>query len=473
MRLLFLILLLPWVANAQTITINGMGRTITVNSPGKPSSVTIPTIVDTTDLFIINTEDYYSGSVTFNPSLVYDNDWNYIGIARDSSEVVALWNSDATNSVLGSLSVLTGQSNSFTFSGAGVSVVKGQKNKATKSGTGIFGFGDSITNPGASASPSDSSWINKLALLLGLTLTNYGASGHGVYRALSDAYLNMADSANDKMVVSLAGYNDMRKGGTNAKTTNMMVNSIRALIANSFLKHVEPISSSAITKTGSVSATIQSSAYGGKANRISSINRGATMSAEGDQLSWSFTSDNVVVGFIGSDGVNINQGSFEVKIDGVSQGIFNCDDYADGLPLAGYDHQRVAGALVFTGLTNESHTIDITAQSDCSGSTPAMIDYLGYMMEPASCKPVVIGEILKMTATGYATGSITAGSDVAANQINTAIGNMLKTFAAYPVSFAPTGYYYNPSTTAGTDHVHPNNTGHEQIKTAFERVITL
>lgn len=72
MRFLFLILLLPFLAQAQTVKINGSGSTVTVNAPGRPSSITIPNIVDDPppeDLYIpmiVMTAESNSGGKALN-----------------------------------------------------------------------------------------------------------------------------------------------------------------------------------------------------------------------------------------------------------------------------------------------------------------------------------------------------------------------------------------------------------------------
>lgn len=66
MRLLFLILLFPFFTQAQTILINGTGRTVTINAPGQPGNVTINDapeegIVQKAVNSDVATEEFYNG----------------------------------------------------------------------------------------------------------------------------------------------------------------------------------------------------------------------------------------------------------------------------------------------------------------------------------------------------------------------------------------------------------------------------
>lgn len=72
MRLLFLILLFPFLANAQTVPINGTGTTVTINAPGNPSTVNITVVADTVDSLTI-------------PMLVFSGESNSGGQALNSA----------------------------------------------------------------------------------------------------------------------------------------------------------------------------------------------------------------------------------------------------------------------------------------------------------------------------------------------------------------------------------------------------
>lgn len=66
MRVLFFILLFPFLTKAQTVQINGTGRTVTINAPGQPASVNIaaPQYYDPQTGDITFTDDHFQYSIS-------------------------------------------------------------------------------------------------------------------------------------------------------------------------------------------------------------------------------------------------------------------------------------------------------------------------------------------------------------------------------------------------------------------------
>jgi len=333
-------------------------------------------------------------------------------------------------------------------------------------GVSVYTFGSSITNPGSAASPLSLSWANQMSAWLGMKLFNQGASGNGMWKAQNNAFTNMPQVGNNSMVLIESAYNDMRAAGASAKNLNMISGCLRGIVANSFLG--QAVAASQATLSGTYSATFQSSTVGGKANRINSADRGVILQASSSFVEWTFEGDNIVFGFIGTDGTVNDYGAFEVFVDGFSRGIYNSNDYATGVPLPLWNHQYCPCTLVFGNLIGVSHSIKIVSLD----SRPVIVDYFGIMKNPSLCKPVVINHCLKMTATGYVSGSITNGSDAAVDAINNEINKLKSTFCGYQVAIVKT-VHYDPYTGISGDEVHPSNTGHQQILNDLQSQITI
>lgn len=337
---------------------------------------------------------------------------------------------------------------------------------ATSKGVSIYGFGDSITNPGSAASPISLSWINQLSDWLGMKLFNQGASGNGVWKGLNNAYTNMPQVGNNSMAAILLGYNDIRADGSSGKNVSMIMNCMRAMVSNCFLGYAEAASQA--TLSGDYSATFLSSNVGGKANRINSLHRGVILQSHDSFVEWSFVGNNVVVGFIGTDGIVNDYGAFEVLIDGFSKGVYNSNDYATGVTFGLWNHQFVPGSLVFNHLVGEGHSIKIVSLDD----RPVVIDFFGTMKDPSICKPVLVGHVLKMTDAGYAKLPYNKGSDIAIDGINNELNNLQSIFCGYPFAVVQTRNY-DPYTGVSDDDVHPNNSGHFEIFSSFQSQITI
>lgn len=327
-------------------------------------------------------------------------------------------------------------------------------------------FGSSV-GVGSAASPITMSYANQTAGYLGMKLVNYAASGNGMWKEQNNAFTNMPQTGNNSMVLIEPAYNDMRADGASEKNVNMVMNCLRGIIANCFLKTA--VAASEATLSGTYSATFVSSIVGGKANRINTAHRGVILQASGSFVEWSFTGDNVVVGFIGTDGVVNDHSSFQVFIDGYLREVINPNDYATGVPLSTWNHQYCPGSLVFCNLVGSSHTIKIVSLDN----KDFIIDYFGTMKDPAICKPVIVAHVMKMTAAGYALLPYNKGSDAAVNAFNNEINGLPSTFCGYPLGIAETGLFYDHVLGVSGDKIHLNNTGHTQKANAFKSQITL
>lgn len=318
----------------------------------------------------------------------------------------------------------------------------------------IEAFGDSIT-VGQNSSPATNSYVNLIGTLYSKTVTNRALSGSGIWNAAKSHFANITSSSTVLAIV-MAGFNDVRRGGANAKTTAKIINGYKSIIANHFLNSFTP--------AGTVTASITRSGTWNNYTGISvgvKTNLGSYSNINGNYIEYSFTDNNIVIGLVAGDGVSQIHADFNVTLDGVSQGSFTENNQTDGISDGVNDNARSAMCLFFTGLSEGTHTIRLT--NTTSSSRNLIVDYFGHLKQPKFCYPVVVMKAPKMDATGYAI-SPNLASDAIIDQLNSDLVSMVASFPEnYPIVVADTNSYYDVTTGLDTDHIHPNNLGHRQI----------
>lgn len=326
----------------------------------------------------------------------------------------------------------------------------------------IEAYGDSIT-VGSNASISSNSYVNLLNTLYNKTLVNRAESGKGIWKAIYNHYANI-DVTSKVFTIIMAGFNDVRRGGSSVKTNSKIINGYKAIISNQFLDSYTPGStvSSNITRTGTWLT------YSGGINVGAKTNLGAYTITYNDSIEYTFNNSNVVLGLIGGDGVTQIHADFEILIDGISQGIFTENNQTDGISDGVYDNARSAMCILFKNLSDEPHTIKLVNKT----SNTLIVDYFGHLKEAKFCNPILIMHAPKMNSAGYAT-SPNLASDIIINNLNLDITNIVNYFPEnYPIFIGETNTYYDISDGLDSDHIHPNDVGHDQIFKAAKNALT-
>ncbi len=122
-------------------------------------------------------------------------------------------------------------------------------------------------------------------------------------------------------------------------------------------------------------------------------------------------------------------------------------------------------------LTDGPHSVLITVTSATDASNKVYIDWIGGSMDSIqSTGPALyLGNTLRMNAAGYVSGARINGSDaavVAYNEINQRVADFLAE-DNLNVTYVDADVYYNLSTDVASDHIHPNDAGHQHIADAF------
>ena len=324
----------------------------------------------------------------------------------------------------------------------------------------LFAMGDSYTNPGSNASPFDSSYIDRYRVGLGLVLDNQATSGRGAWLATSNANAN-ENPGHTKMATFLAGFNDMRRGGNDARTYNKVINALKNIFINHYLSGYQSAGNGAnVTRYGTWTTTYPASTIGGK-----SVSLGAYTTVLNDSIVYSFTNDNVAVTVILGDGTTeVYSNSIEIYIDGVLQNTFSALYGTDAISDGSDGNTRQPGGFIYSGLSYGAHKIKLINKQT---SKLMIIDYFGHLVSLNNAYPFVIFHAPKIDATGYATAPANASNTIIDN-LNTKIDSLVATFpSGYPVYVAPTNSYFTNTTASGdldaADHIHPTNQGHRHI----------
>ncbi len=255
----------------------------------------------------------------------------------------------------------------------------------------VHAFGDGCI-AGVDAQPISEGFIQRFCREYNKKMFNYGAGAAGIHKVIGTAFEKLPQVNSNVLTIAMAGIVDVALSGNNSKTFEKIKQAYRSLIANQFLKTAVPFSDGNITKTGVWKVTnYPSSTVGGKAEHLGG--KGIASTDKSDKAEWNFTGNNVVIGYIGSDGDPMRkQGDFTVYIDGVNHGSYNQNDLWDGIASIGYDNQIGPACIVFTGLSSGMHTLSIETNS----TDLTVFDYVGTMHAPEDCAPIIISEIIKL-----------------------------------------------------------------------------
>lgn len=322
-------------------------------------------------------------------------------------------------------------------------------------GTAYNSYGDSFTIPFGVGTTNG--YNDLLAVNLGLTQNLYALSGSGIWNG---AKANNANEAPGSLYFSsvMLGFNDLRRGGASNYTHRKLLNGHTAIFANHFLDTATYAGSGTriveTTPSSAWSNNFAAATVGGKSPLT-----GAYIAVSGAIITYTFYGNNIVLACIGSDGTLYTYGTFTVSIDGVSQGSFDENKQTDGISDGVNDNGRIPYVLIFSGLSEGSHTILVTTTS----SNTTVFDYFGHLRSPSNSAPLLLMETAYMNATGYATAPANATTPIM-SAWNTSLDSLVATFPAnYPVYIGKTNSTYSLVNGVGSDNIHPNITGQRQI----------
>ncbi len=311
-------------------------------------------------------------------------------------------------------------------------------------------YGDSFT-VGQGASATAHSYVQIITARLGAAITNFGFGGTGALYANVQAFKETVPRISGFSTI-MAGFNDVRRGGTATKTINKIKNCHRSMLASLFAASAVAADDISITKTGVWSTFV----YAGKANALGG---NALTASVGSTMTATTTGDSCVIGYLTSDELTFFYGPATVSVDGTIVATIDPRNGADGIADSfGYTNAVVPGALVLTGLGSGSHTILV---SPTSGVIFA-VDWIGTLLQPQECAPVLVAAIPRMPSGGYSQAPSLA-SDSAMAVASGAIGDVVGEFVEFPARMVFPNSRYDLTSGVNPDLIHPNDVGHLEI----------
>jgi hypothetical protein len=329
--------------------------------------------------------------------------------------------------------------------------------------------GDSITI-GQGASPSSEGYIQQFSTQRGLSLTNQAVGARGIWNQVS-AIQGVGFTPTQTLVTCMVGLNDMKRNGASIKTVNKILTGFRAIAFKCIRSSTRYSGDSLVTRANGSFTPYNAASVGGLGlgTALGASNLAASFSVStGATWTHSFTASSSLPGIgvqlIGADGVLYSLGVCEILIDGVVVDTIDTATYYDGVSDGAYDNGRGPVVFMYHGLSAGAHTIQVR---QVSGTIA--VDFFAQLNQPPSSARILFAEIPYCTPTGYLAppnGSISA-SDICSQAIYSVVTELRD--AGYLAAFVKTNSYYD-SVNSG-DGTHPDNTGYDQITSAFNASI--
>jgi hypothetical protein len=299
-------------------------------------------------------------------------------------------------------------------------------------------FGDSIT--AGYGVPVGSGYISLLSSAIGSQITNFGVSGAQAVDQAASVYVSSGPAT------VLLGTNDHRLYGTDSIKRSLWGSVMAAEIA--FLCLSSKVTAQQATLV-SGSWENNTAIWGGSMNRRSWT--------QGSKLSATVSGTVVYVGYTVQQGIG---GQFQVKIDGVFQGIYQSSGGGVGGP--GYGPKL----LRFPNLSSGSHAVEI----EClTSGYPGGLVYVDWVAgnQQSDPKSVYVGNCIRMGAVGYATYTDTNDANVISycNEIASRVAELQAD--GLKVKLVNVNTAIDPLNDLLSDGVHPNESGHVKLKNAF------
>lgn len=324
--------------------------------------------------------------------------------------------------------------------------------------TAIDFFGDSFT-VGQAANPIGTEAYVKQFMAYqfpAITETNHAVSGRGCWVAADAANQKLVNNGTTELWIEMCGQNDIDKNGDNTKTVNKHEAWVRTMFINHAASAFVAAGSASVTRTGAYTTPYDARSQGGRftSAALPSSNSGVANSGGGGAGTVSYTVTSTAIGVqLISDYGSGTFGTCTISVDGVPMEVVDLSSYYDGISDGSNNNQTGPVAFWYTGLTNASHTITVTA----TGNGMAPVDFFATLMSASTMMPMIVCENPYRNA--YIRGS-NASMDAGSFR-KFKIAQLLNS-QGYPVVYYSVNKYYDRDD-VDPDLVHPANGGHRQI----------
>lgn len=335
----------------------------------------------------------------------------------------------------------------------------------------------------------DSSWINRLIDSTGIPVENDGSTGTGLWYALQEFIKDSMHGTDRSAAIIAAGYNDVRYLGADSFLMRKFRETIRM---HGLLQFMDRTTFKAAGDCDVSNPTQWNRTFFQypflhtvylEPTKFNALNIGGTDTST--WIKYDFTGDNVAFAFRISDEIDNPAGWFndewDIYVDGVKQNtsIFSMHNYGSGnIARWGWEVSPPANCFILRGFGGGNHTIKIHKRVDNSGSGSTFDFFCTLQTDTSLVRPIVLMEIQKQTAAGYAAGSpFNSSTDVDVDAANNVIRQMVGYWHGMgyrgKIINALLNDYYTPATDEDTDLVHPKNTtGHRAWWRALRSVIS-
>jgi len=257
----------------------------------------------------------------------------------------------------------------------------------------------------------------------------------------------------------MCGQNDIFRNGDATKTVNKHEAWIRTMFINHAANTFVAAGSSSVTRTGAYTTPYDARSQGGRFTSAALPSNSAVANAAGGAgtVSYTVTSTAIGVQLIADYGTF---GTCTISVDGVPMDAVDLSTYYDGISDGTSNNQTGPVAFWYTGLTNASHTITVTA----TGNGMAPVDFFATLMSPSAMMPMIVCE--NPYRNVYAIGG---NASMDAGSFRKFKMAQLLNSQGYSVVYYSVNKYYDRDD-IDTDQIHPNNGGHRQIASGLNHL---
>lgn len=323
-------------------------------------------------------------------------------------------------------------------------------------------------------------YIKMFADTSGQTIINTAAIGLGCANMVAKAYEVMGTVHNNKNVITLCGFNDVRFAGATTELLNFQKNAYRALLVNQFLDTWKP--AGAPNRTGGTfTSFIQPLSSHFKSFYSTGYKAAYTSSTNGVYLEYDFEGPDIGVSFVGQDTTALlsyehPHGRWRVLIDGVVIDTPAIHQQAQGYAPGYMASQKIFPYIrIYAGLSHGKHVLRL---EPIEGGRK-FVDFIFTLRDPSKVSPVAIMKVPYMTEAGYTIDAFAnQANDAAIDMVNQAITDVRNEFIAIDPQYSKkiklinTCEYFNKDNDYLPDLIHPNKSGNANLFKALKTHIS-
>lgn len=279
------------------------------------------------------------------------------------------------------------------------------------------------------------------------SVTSYAEGGKGVYKMASSFNALFNEFKFGTVVTMVPGFNDRRRSGTNAKTTEKIRGGYKIALMNIFSKKF--YEANTFTQSGFWS-NVGGGTFG---NKFASPNNAGSATLE-----TTINGKNFGIAFLGNSGNSFTFGNLQILVDGVEVFNSSMNNKSDGISDGVYNNEVTPYGIFVLGLTDGPHDFEFIS----TDSTPIdyIVELVDYPLNYANL--ALVSGLPLMPTAGY-----DVEPDLATPELIEADSDLIESIVEelspyFPVTFIDISDL-NPATDFDPDNVHLNDSGYLKI----------